>query len=225
MGGERKFNQNKKVGSRLSKGEKSEPMLTSLVNTGMKKWNHPLVPFIWIGALVGAGSLWLVQEGLPLYWAASLIMPVPDKWYGRRALHPWPQGPPTFKGCNALLPGLSPTTIHRNLWIKFHKMTNYFMLYFILFYCIFTPGGWSSKKLVHNVLSANFTIQDAIEYKVLNWIELKGKTDLKSLPQTVWSLESEVWILSHTIASIEIKYIGERERERERVSYRTLWVM
>jgi hypothetical protein len=24
-------------------------------------------PFIWIGALVGAGSLWLVQEGLPLY--------------------------------------------------------------------------------------------------------------------------------------------------------------
>ncbi len=36
-GGERKFNQNKKVGSRLSKGEKSEPMLTSLVNTWMKK--------------------------------------------------------------------------------------------------------------------------------------------------------------------------------------------
>jgi hypothetical protein len=174
---------------------------------------------------VGAVSLWLVQEGLPLYWAASLIMPVPDKWYGRRALHPWPQGPPTFKGCNALLPGLSPTTTHRNLWNKFHKMTNYFMLYFILFYCIFTPGGLSSKKLVHNVLSANFTIQDAIEYRVLNWIE-EGK-DRSEKPATN-SLKSWVWSLNlkpHNSKHRNKVYRWERERERERESYRTLWVM
>jgi len=142
-----------------------------------------------------------VQEGLPLYWAASLIMP--DKWYGSRALHPWPQGPPIFKGCNALLPGLSLTT-HRNLWIKFHKMTNYFMLYFILFYFmlyfIFTPGGLSSKSW--HVMFWVRTSQYGMQFNTKFSIE--EKTDLKSLPE-----QSEVWILSRTIAAYK-ESIGER---------------
>jgi hypothetical protein len=161
-------------------------MLTNLVNTGMKKWNpsvhHPFGLMHW-WVLVQSG--WyrggLYRKASPLYWVASLIMP--NKWYGIKALHPWPHGPPVVKGCNALLLGLSPTT-HRNLWIKFHKMTNYFMFYFMLYFN-FTLGGSSSKSW-HTMfwVRMNFTIRDAIEYKVFNWREDKSEKRAK----TVWSL-------------------------------------
>jgi len=139
----------------------------------MKKWNplvhHPFGLMHW-WVLVESGRYrgGLYRKASPLYWVASLIMP--DKWYGNKALHLWPQGSPIFKGCNALLPGLSPTT-HRNLWIKFHKMTNYFMFYFN-----FTPRG-SSNKSWHTMfwVRTNFTIRDAIEYKVFNWREDKSE--------------------------------------------------
>jgi len=226
-GGERKFNQNKKVGSRLSKGEKSEPMLTSLVNTWMKKWNHPLVHHSsglvhwWV--LVHSG--WY-RKGFPCTELPHLLCQfqingMAEGHYTldlRVSLHSKGVMP-----CCQGFPLQQHIGIYGTSFIKWQIILCFILFYFILLYCIFTPGGLSSKKLVHNVWVQ--TSQYKMQLNTKFWIELKkGKTDLKSLPQTVWSLESEVWILSHTIAKHRNKvYRWERERERE--SYRTLWVM
>jgi hypothetical protein len=107
--------------------------------------------------------------------------------------------------------------IYGTSFIKWQIILCFSLFYFILFYCIVFSHqeAWVVKSWY-----TMFWVQTS-QYKMqLNtkfWIELKkGKTDLKSLPQTVWSLESEVWILSHTIAKHRNKvYRCERERERE----------